>query len=244
MAGSLGAALAPDAPAYNVRIINEGHPGCAVTTDADFRLLLFTGTPGQPCEIGQPAALLDKWQQWVDQYRPDVVVYLARTDILDQEFDGSWTSIENPSFDRFMGSQLRKGVSILSSRGARVVLMTSPYYDSTVQSGGSVPEDSPTRIAIDDRILKLTSEAQADVTLFPLGSVLTPAGSYQQDVDGVDVRCSDGVHVSAVAGQVVAPRLLPVLRQLGRAAHVTAAVHATPPPPTTPGWYDKLQCDQ
>lgn len=244
MAGSLGAALAPEAPAYGVQIINEGHPGCGLTTDSDFRLLLFTGTPGPPCQLGRPAALLGMWQQWVDEYRPDVVVYLARVDLLTQDFDGTWTSIGNPSFDAFLDGQLRQGVSVLASRGARVVLMTSPYYDSTVQSGGSVPEDSPARVAVDDQILAQVSAQSPGVTVFPLASVVTPGGRYQQDVDGVDVRCADGVHFGAMAGQVVAPRLLPVLVDLGRSAIVPAASHPPPAPPLVPGWYDQLPCDQ
>ncbi|HEY5252973.1 MAG TPA: acyltransferase family protein [Acidimicrobiales bacterium] len=242
MAGSLGAALAPEAPGYGVQIINEGHPGCAVTTDSDFHLLLFSAPPGKPCQIGQPGALLDKWRQWVDQYRPDVVVYLARTDILDQNFDGTWTSIGNPAFDRFLHSQLSKGLSILGRRGARVVLMTSPYYDSTVQAGGSVPEDTPGRVIADDQILEQVAKATPGVTVFPLGNVLTPDDHYQQDVNGVDVRCADGVHVSAVAGRVVAPRLFPLLLHLGHAAHVAAATDPPPIPRAVPLWYAKLQC--
>jgi peptidoglycan/LPS O-acetylase OafA/YrhL len=250
MAGSLGATLAPEAPGYAVQIINEGHPGCGVTTVAEFRLLLFTAPPGKPCQIGQPAALLDKWRQWVDEYRPDVVVYLARVDLMDQQFDGTWTSIDNPAFDNFLRRQLRTGLSILSSRGAKVVLMTSPYYDSTVQSGGAVPEDAPGRVVIDDRILRQTSAGRPDVTLFPLGNIVTPDDGYQQDVDGVDVRCADGVHFSAAAGQVLAPRLLPLLVHLGRSAHVVSAPLATTStsaavvaaPAMVPAWYEQLPC--
>ena len=89
MAGSLGASLAPEASEYGVRIINEGHPGCAVSTDSTFRFLLYTNPPGSPCQLGKPDALLDLWRQWVDQYRPDVVVYLGRVDLMNQDYDGS-----------------------------------------------------------------------------------------------------------------------------------------------------------
>jgi hypothetical protein len=245
MAGSLGASLAPEAPGYGVQIINEGHAGCAVTTDSVFRFLLFTNPPGTPCRLGQPDALLDQWRQWVDEYRPDVVVYLGRVDLMDQDYDGTWTSIGSPGFDRFLQSQLGQGVSILGSRGARVVLMTSPYYDSTIQGGGAaVPEDSPARVATDDRILEQVTSTSPGVTLFPLGKVVTPEGRYQQVVDGVNVRCADGVHFSVDAGQVVAPRLLPLLVALGHSARVTTVTDNPPVPASTPRWYDKLQCGQ
>jgi peptidoglycan/LPS O-acetylase OafA/YrhL len=243
MAGSLGASLAPEAPGYGVQIINEGHPGCAVSTDSEFRFLLYTNPPGKPCRIGRPDALLDQWRSWVDEYRPDVVVYLGRVDLMDQDYGGTWTSIGNPAFDRFLKSQLSRGVSILSSRGARVVFMTSPYYDSTIQGGGPpAPEDSPGRVAMDDRILAQVTAAHPGVTLFPLGDLVTPAGHYQQDVDGVDIRCDDGVHFSADAGAVMAPRLLPLLVHLGRSAHVPTPTDPPPAPAAVPSWYGQLQC--
>jgi peptidoglycan/LPS O-acetylase OafA/YrhL len=245
MAGSLGASLAPEASEYGVRIINEGHPGCAVSTDSTFRFLLYTNPPGTPCALGKPNALLDLWQRWVDQYRPDVVVYLGRVDLMNQDYDGSWTSIGNPAFDSFLQGQLNRGVSILGSRGAKVVLMTSPYYDSTIQAGGvTVPEDAPGRVTMDDRILSAVTSAHPGVSLFPLGKVVTPNGQYQQDVDGIDMRCDDGVHFSAEAGLVLAPRLLPFLVRLGHSAQVTVAADPVPVPAVVPGWYQKLQCGQ
>ncbi|HXQ76544.1 MAG TPA: acyltransferase family protein [Acidimicrobiales bacterium] len=245
MAGSLGASLAPEASAYGVRIINEGQPGCAVSTDSEFQFLLYKNAPGPPCRIGRPDALLDQWKRWVDRYRPDVVVYLGRVDLMDQDFDGSWTSIGSPPFDRFLQGQLRRGVSILGSRGARVVLLTSPYYDSTVQTGGvSVPEDAPGRVTDDDRILAQVASSEPGVTVFPFGNLVTPGGRYRQEVDGVDMRCDDGVHFSAAAGEVVAPRLLPVLVRLGHTVHLPTAPVATSVPAAVPSWYGKLQCGQ
>ncbi len=245
MAGSLGASLAPEASDYGVQIINEGHPGCAVSTDSVFRFLLYTNPPGSPCQLGKPDALLDQWQLWVDRYRPEVVVYLGRVDLMNQDYDGSWTSIGAPAFDAFLRSQLDRGLSILGSRGAKVVLMTSPYYDSTIQAGGvTVPEDAPGRVTMDDRILSAVAAAHPGVTLFPLGKVVTPTGRYQQDVDGVNMRCDDGVHFSADAGLVLAPRLLPFLVQLGHSAQVAPSPAPAPVPAPVPGWYEKLQCGQ
>jgi peptidoglycan/LPS O-acetylase OafA/YrhL len=245
MAGSLGASLAPEASSYGVQIINEGHPGCAVSADSEFQFLLYKNAPGPPCRIGQPDALLDQWRVWIDRYRPDVVIYLGRVELMNQDFDGSWTSITSPPFDQFLRSQLNRGVSILSSRGARVVLMTSPYYDSTVQTGGAmVPEDNPARVVEDDRILEQVTKSHHDVTLFPLGNLVTPGDQYHQDVDGVNMRCEDGVHFSADAGEVVAPRLLPLLARLGHSAKVTSVPDPPPVPAPVPAWYDKLQCGQ
>jgi len=249
MAGSLGAALAAEAPRYGIQLVNEGHPGCAVTTDSEYRFLLYRNPPGRPCQEGKPSALLDLWRTYVARYRPQVVVYLGRTDLFDQDYDGSWTSIGNPGFDGFFRSQLTAGVRILSSGGAHVVLLTSPYYDSTANSGGTpVPEDTPGRVTDYDHIIESVAKGSSAVTVYPLSQVIDPGHTYQGTVDGVAMRCSDGVHFSVAAGQVIAPGLFPELARLGRSTRLASSLEATstmvPVPPAVPAWYDKLQCNQ
>jgi peptidoglycan/LPS O-acetylase OafA/YrhL len=245
MAGTLGATLAQYAPQYDIELINEGRPGCSVSSDSEFRFLLYITPPGPPCEIGNPRALLDAWQTWVDEYRPNVVVYLGRTDLFNQDLDGSWTWIGHPRFDSFYSNELREGLSILSSRGAKVVLMTSPYYDSTINTASPpVPEDAPDRVATDDRILERAAASSPGVSVFDLGQLVDPDGHYAQEVDGVNMRCTDGVHFSWQAGRVIAPRLLPYLVGVGRSAKVP--VQGDPPalPAAVPSWYEQLQCGQ
>ncbi len=242
MAGSLGAALAPYAARYDVTLVNEGHPGCAVSSDSEFRFLLYHATPGPPCRDGDPSALLDAWQHYVDQYRPQVVLYLARTDQFDQVYDGSWTSIGSPGFDGFLSSQLRRGLAVLGSRGARVVLTTSPYYNASVDGAAGPPEDTPSRVVTYDRILRAAARAVAGTTVYPLGGLVDPGGTYQPTVDGVTMRCADAVHFSRTSGRVIAPKLLPALVDLGRTVTVAAPRHPPAVPPLVPGWYDQLQC--
>ena len=115
--------------------------------------------------------------------------------------------------------------------------MTPPYSDSTIQAGGvPVPEDQPGRVKIDDQTLKEVASSASGVVVYRLGQLVTPQGHYQQDLDGVDVRCEDGVHFSAVVGQVLAPDILPVLSRLGRTTHVSAPADALALPPSIPGW--------
>ncbi|HUA94491.1 MAG TPA: acyltransferase family protein [Acidimicrobiales bacterium] len=244
MAGSLGVTLAPYAAKHHIDLINEGHPGCGLTTDAEYDLLLYHSTPGAPCRLGDPSALLDAWRGYIDEYRPQVVVYLARIDMFTQIHDGTWTSIDGSTFDRYLTSQLRLGLKVLGAHGARVVLMTSPYYNVTADGVVDVPEDTPGRVVRYDQILAQAAKDAPGTTVFPLGTVVDPRHTYQGTVDGVPMRCSDFVHFSVSAGKVIAPRLLPVLLSLGRAAPVSAPAHGPPDPPLVPAWYDKLQCGQ
>ena len=244
MAGSLGVTLAPDAASHDIDLINEGHPGCGLTTDAEYDLLLYHSTPGAPCRLGDSSALLDAWRGYVDEYRPQVVVYLARIDMFTQIYDGEWTSIDGSGFDRYLSSQLRRGLKVLGSRGAHVVLMTSPYYNVTADGVVDVAEDTPGRVTRYDQILRQAARDVPGTTVFPLGNVVDPRHTYQGTVDGVSMRCSDFVHFSVTAGKVIAPTLLPELERLGRAAPVAAPAHPPPDPPLVPAWYDMLQCGQ
>ena len=70
----------------------------------------------------------------MDTYNPDVVVYLARGETFDQEVAGQWQNLGQPAFDRYLASRYRQAVDVLGSRGASVVLMTTPYYDSGVRT--------------------------------------------------------------------------------------------------------------
>lgn len=245
MAGTLGATLAPYASEYDIQLINEGHPGCSLVSDSHYQFTLYVEPPGQPCEMGNPNALLDQWKLWVDEYRPDVVVYIARADTLNQQLNGSWTSIGQPGYDSFFEKQLTEGMSVLRSAGARVVLLTTPYFDSSISSRGPLlPEDAPKRIQIDNKVLGQIASRTNGVTLFPFQQLVSPGSQYSQDVDGVDVRCQDGVHLSASAGQIIAPSLLPYLVKVGRQADVVQGEVAPPPPPTIPPWYGQLPCGQ
>jgi peptidoglycan/LPS O-acetylase OafA/YrhL len=245
MAGTLGATLAPYASSYGIELINEGHPGCSVSTDSIYRFALYQQPPGPPCELGNPNALLDQWRTWVNEYKPNVVVYLARSDLFDQEFDGSWTSIGHAGFDGFLLSQLQKGIGVLGSEGAHVVLLTSPYYDSVYQGGGALPaEDTPSRVPLDDGFLREAASTTGRTTIFAFGQLVNPGSAYVQDVDGVSMRCTDGVHLSVDAGKVIAPTLLPFLTELGRKTDVVGPSSSVVIPPLIPSWYTKLQCGQ
>jgi hypothetical protein len=252
MAGSLAAALSWEAPAYDVEVINEGHPGCGLASDSEFRFLGYVNPPGSPCALGRPDALIDQWRQWVGTYRPDVVIYLARADLFDQDRGGSWTWIGQVGYDRFLEHQLRTGIGALASGGARVILPTSPVYDSTISGTlPPVPEDAPQRLTLDDRILGSVAASMPATSIFPLGQLVTPGGQYRQDVDGTDMRCADGVHFTLASGRVMAPSLLSAVARLGRTARVAAlpgagagaaVARAATPPPGVPGWYQKLNC--
>ena len=263
VAGTLGVGLSQMAASYDAVVVNEGSPGCSVSMDQSFQALWSTVPPGTPCQYGNPDALLERWRSWVDRWNPDIVIYLARGEVFNQEVDGRWEHLGEATFDSYVSARFESAVSVLGSRGAHVVLLTSPYYDSGVQvSGAAWPEDDPTRVAIDNRIIesvgasaaaKLVSDVPdvgggvtgaGAVSTIALGRWLSPGGHYAADVNGVDIRCNDGVHFTVAGGEWVAARLLPQVVPMGRLHQSVSpsGTWPTPLPQPDPPWYAGLPC--
>ena len=253
IAGTLGVGLADLAERshYQVQFANEGDPGCSVSMQAEIKALWYTLPPGAPCSSTNPNALFATWRKWVDAYNPDVVLYLARGETFDQEIGGRWQNLGQPSFDDYVTSRYREGVSVLGSRGATVVLMTSPYYDSGASSTGAAwPEDDPGRVQIDNSTIRsvastsTTGPGNGKVYVFDLNQVVDPTGKYSATVGPYNIRCNDGVHFTRSGGEFVGLKLLPDLLALGQAHAATAPGGAWPGtmPPSTPLWFPSLPC--
>ncbi len=247
LSGSLGVGLAMAAPSYGAQVVNRGAPGCSLAEAAEVRVLWYTEAPGYPCLAQDPAHLLDVYRSWVAQFDPDVVVYLARSDTLDTERDGTWQHLNEPGFDRWTESRFEQAVAVLSSQGAHVVFLTSPFYKSgELPDGEPLPENDPLRVATDNRLMSVAAAQDPQLSsVFNLGAMLSPGQRFTPQVDGVPIRCSDGIHLTVAGGQWVGARLLPELVTLGRAHAIAAFTDHRPPlpPQVPPAWYSELPCE-
>jgi peptidoglycan/LPS O-acetylase OafA/YrhL len=252
IAGSLGVGLAQYGDTHNVQIVNEGTPGCSLAMLGQIRVLFYSLAPGAPCDVhNHPASLLDTWRNWVDAYNPDVVLYVARGETFDQQVGGTWQNVSQAGFARRVESRFQQAVDVLGSKGAAVVLMSSPYYSSgTSPSGTSWPEDAPGRVQADDAIMRAVAHsavpgpAGGKVYVYDLNSLVSPGRHYAASVAGVNVRCTDGVHFSRSGGILVGLRLVPDLAALGQ-AHASSSPGGAWPgrlPASTPQWFQKLPC--
>jgi peptidoglycan/LPS O-acetylase OafA/YrhL len=246
MAGSLGVGLTAVAPEYGAEILNEGAPGCSLAEAAQVRVLWYTDPPGSPCQADNPAQVIETYRALVHQFDPDVVVYLARSDTLDTELDGTWQHVGEPTFDFWAEARYDQAIAALGAGGARVVLLTSPYYDSGEQPDGTPwPENDPLRVIADNKLLVAAAHLNpGKASVFRLGALLSPGNQFTTSVDGVAARCSDGVHLTVPGGEWVGARLLPTLVSLGRAHSSLHASQARPalPQVAQPWWYSDLPC--
>jgi peptidoglycan/LPS O-acetylase OafA/YrhL len=210
----LGYGLAPYAAHYGIVIGGRAQSGCGLATVVPYDL---HGTPTYP--LAPCAEWPQLWQSAVDQLRPDVVaVVVGWWDCMDRIYQGRWQHLGDPAFDAYETAQFEEAVTILSSDGAHVALMTSPYYDTGEQLDGQPwDEDSPARVRVLNSIIeKVAAEHRASVSVVPLNRYLDPDGHFTWTIDGKRVRLGDGVHTTPAAGAYLAPKILP---QLAAMAH-------------------------
>lgn len=221
---TLGMGLSVAAPRYGVDVWNKSIIGCGLATGGP---TVATGS------VQMPLPVCSTWPSQyaadVAQFNPDVAaVMVGPWETLDRVHDGRWGHLGEPWFDAFEAQEIDTAVQVLSSRGARVVLFTSPYYDHGEQPNGQAwPQDNPARV---DALNKLMYQAAARhpglVSVVPLGSYLSPGGHFATDVGGVTARWSDGIHITVPGGVYLAHFVLP---QVVRIGHTRPGFASVPP---------------
>jgi peptidoglycan/LPS O-acetylase OafA/YrhL len=236
----LQAALTANPTKYDhLRLLNEGILGCGVaegTTAVQSGGTFIVGLPCTPhpqsgnCPPGGVfgpqqnvpcQAWTTAWTDWVRQFKPNVVVLLAGGgEVLDREYRGQMTNILNPTFAAYVESQLEKAVRIGTSGGADMVLMTKPCQSTGEQPDGAPwPQDSSARQAVYNSLLhKVAAMLPNQVYVQDLNSYVCPGGKYTEDLDGVPIRQTDGIHFdmqSGGGGDYLAPAILPYWMELG-----------------------------
>jgi peptidoglycan/LPS O-acetylase OafA/YrhL len=209
---------------YGIALDNMGLSGCALE-DSTYRIQDFVVQPPPQC-ADRPAA----WTRELKRVNPQVVVFLARLDIVDRLEFGNWVHIGQSTYDSSLRSDLGRAIATLSSTGARVVLATTPYYSSGETLDGSRwPEDAPWRVRHYNVMLReVAAEHPGVVTVLDLNRIVDPEGHYQAVVNGVEVRSSDGVHFTWAGDFWLAPQILPQLRALGMASRCASVVSRCP----------------
>jgi hypothetical protein len=254
---TLGFSLAygPEESKYGADVINAATEGCGV---AEGRFVEVTGTTrsvASACNSGSPVDA--QWPALLEEdlihYRPRVVVLLAGYwEVFDRTGpDGQVTNITDPGYARYVESQLQLFVSIASSAGSGVVLMTAPYYDAgELPDGQSPPQDDPVRVDDYNDLVRQVARSDAQtVTLVRLNQIVCPDGRFAGTIGDVVVRAPDGIHFAfdqpfdenaplpdtgAEVGTLARwldPKLFPLILE---AAHPKSTAPTTSTSPATP----------
>jgi hypothetical protein len=157
--------------------------------------------------------------------RPSVVgVLLGRGAAYDHYWHGHWVHVGETAWDDHVIQSMNLAIKILSSRGAHVILFTTPY-DSPIAGGDAngitFPENEPGRVdAYNTLVRKVASEHPTTVTVFDLNKEFTVKKDvYTPTIDGYTVRNPDGVHFLPAAGELAGRQLFPLVDRLALEGH-------------------------
>jgi hypothetical protein len=215
IAMTLGMGLSVDArQEYGVSVTDDATVGC----DLDPQLQVFTSDAAGPATPG-----CDNWRGlWpflVAGQRPQVVALgLGRWEVTDHLLDGRWVHIGEPAWNQHLTADLQSAITILHSFGAKVVLFTMPYLDPSARQPDGQPysENTPARVrAYNALVRQVAATRPGVVSVIDLNRMLSPSGVYSASLSGVDVRSSDGIHISVDGGELLRRQILPAVDRIG-----------------------------
>jgi hypothetical protein len=188
-----------------ITTVNEGIGGCGVG-------------PGEIDAFGDGSWVpstcpnwQSDWQALVDSVDPDLVVlHTGWWESFDRRVSGqelAFGSVENDDQLRGAYEQVEQ---VLSSRGARIVWLTTPCFDPQPWNGQTF-DYADSKIAHINDLYGVFTSSHPQTTLIDYRPSVCPGDQYAQVVDGVTIRPADGIHYTPAGGDRVAAWLLPQL---------------------------------
>jgi hypothetical protein len=194
--------------------VNDGVIGCDLDPQTTVKVNGNDSQAAQGCPHWQTT-----WPATIAKNNPDVVaVLLGRWESLDRFYDGKWTHVGDPLFDRHLISELGQVIDLASTGGAHVVFLTLPYIAALQTQPNGLPwsMDLPsTTNAYNADVRAAVAQHPGTASLVDLNHLVDPAGRYTSYVDGVRIRDYDDEHFSASGGKWLRPVLLPFFAQVG-----------------------------
>ncbi len=175
---------------------------------------MYRGRRRQGAPTGAPSG-----PALIADQRPAVVALgLGRWEATDHLLNGRWVHIGEPSWDGHLTADLQSAITILHSFGAKVVLFTMPYVDPSDRQPDGQPwsENTPARAqAYNALVRQVARTCPKVVSVIDLNRMLSPHGVYAASLSGVDVRSTDGIHISVDGGQLLQRQILPAVDRIG-----------------------------
>ena len=227
--GDVKVLVAGDSVAETLAYWVPNDPGDGYWARGDSTILGCGIVVGEPVSDGARLPQDPRCLAWADRYRggvdgrkPDVSALLVGSwELYDRYVDGHLLKIGTAPMERYLDQQLAEAQRVLTSRGARFVLLTTPCFRPTnagVGGWGLKDRSDPARVVWLNQVFGRYAAAHPkDVTLIDLDRFVCPGGRFADRIDGQPMR-TDGVHFSAEGAAVVWKWLGPQLVALGRPA--------------------------
>jgi peptidoglycan/LPS O-acetylase OafA/YrhL len=227
VAGSIGLGFETRAATIGLTVWNRGELGCGLFYDGE----VYEG--GELNPVDPRCNWRNKWPGELEQFKPDVVVMLVGAwDILDRQVDGHLVKFGSVEYDSSFLHQLDDATNLLASTGAKVVVLTTPFFsrpELVGQTGREWPEYDPWRV---DRMNSLFRDFLANhpgrYRMIDLNKYVSPGGKFTDSLDGQVIR-GDGVHFTDAGQAILVDWLTPQLKEVAAGADPDPAAEGERP---------------
>jgi hypothetical protein len=137
-----------------------------------------------------------EWRVDLRQFRPDVVLWVVSPGTDEALYDGQWTNLCAPEYDRQYRADLLRSVRGLRATGAKVVLTTAAY----IRYG--FPDSRRDRLVDCDNQIRREIARETGAQLVDLFAYTCPNGTCIDKIDGVQMR-PDGLHYEDRSARIV-----------------------------------------
>jgi hypothetical protein len=160
------------------------------------------------------------WRNEINRFNPDVVLFqLGPFDMFDRRIGNQWIDFGTPADDQIIISELQTARRILTSRGARLVILSSGYYDTTWDYVVTKPSADWRVDHLNAVARQWASEYPSQVSFIDIGRRLCPTHTcVAKTPGGQDVRW-DGAHYTLAGAQWMAAWLTPQIEALDPRRH-------------------------
>jgi peptidoglycan/LPS O-acetylase OafA/YrhL len=175
----------------------------------------------------------DTWPELIQREQARVVVALwGAWDMYDRRVAGDVLRWGTPELDRYLTGELDRALTVLTATGARVVLLTAPYFEPPdLASRADRSQSLFERPRVDhwNGLLRSVANAHSgSVTVVDLHTYLAPQGEPVDSIAGVDGIRSDGIHFAPQGADVVARWLSPkIVRTANQGRQPSATTNAS-----------------
>jgi peptidoglycan/LPS O-acetylase OafA/YrhL len=198
--------------AAHLYFLTAAETGCPLDIAAtEYR---HEGEPLLPANLPEYCDWPRVWPPMIERTKPDVVVALwGLWDVYDHEVGGRWLTVGSRAWAAHMEQSLEQALAIVTARGARMVVLTTPYLIG-------VPD---TRVnALDDVFRRVAARHPDRLTVVDV----------ERAMKRLDPARWDGVHFTAkgadLLGAVIVPQIARIAGENRRIADLRTTHHSSP----------------
>jgi peptidoglycan/LPS O-acetylase OafA/YrhL len=214
VAGTLGLGFQTVGAENNLWVWNRGRLGCGLFYGGS----VYEG--GELLPVDPQCDWHASWPGQLSDFKPNIVLMLVGAwDILDREADGHTVKFGTVQYDTSFLQQLDDATTLLASQGAKVVVLTAPFFsrpELVGETGREWPEYDPWRV---DRINSLFRQFLTNhpgrYMILDLNKFVSPGGKFVDSINGIQIR-GDGVHFTHDGALVVDKWLVPQLEEVAK----------------------------